>query len=162
MRKEKIFFCRSHYFISILTAMFIHSGDVAIMSGESRLAFHAVPRIFKVGEEIEPPDCLKWLNPKEISQNCKNGEEHLVDKEKETEAKNRQEAKFYKTSKINEGTMIDDEKSELICRCNESENIMDVLLNVSEDEWLPFERYLSRTRININVRQVHSLENVVN
>ncbi|KAJ7389863.1 Nucleic acid dioxygenase alkbh1 [Desmophyllum pertusum] len=41
-------------------ALYVRSGDIIIMSGKSRTAFHAVPRIIKVGNENEPPSCLKW------------------------------------------------------------------------------------------------------
>ena len=46
----------------MFAALYIRSGDILIMSGQSRTAFHAVPRIIKVGDENEPPPCLKWQN----------------------------------------------------------------------------------------------------
>ncbi|XP_053700068.1 nucleic acid dioxygenase ALKBH1 isoform X1 [Synchiropus splendidus] len=37
------------------TAMFMHSGDVMVMSGQSRLLYHAVPRIVPAPEELQDP-----------------------------------------------------------------------------------------------------------
>ncbi|KAM9782605.1 nucleic acid dioxygenase ALKBH1 [Neosynchiropus ocellatus] len=37
------------------TAMFMHSGDVMVMSGQSRLLYHAVPRIVPAPEELRDP-----------------------------------------------------------------------------------------------------------
>ncbi|KAG4077245.1 hypothetical protein HA402_009874 [Bradysia odoriphaga] len=34
------------------TAMFLHSGDIVIMSKESRLCYHAVPRVFKSDDSV--------------------------------------------------------------------------------------------------------------
>ena len=95
------------------------SGDIIVMTKESRLAYHAVPCIVKVGLDIEPPQCLKWndcdnnkdttLSGELCGQNC---DLTTVSKQQQNFAKNQQ-------------------------------------------EWEPFVSYLSRTRININVRQVH-------
>lgn len=97
-------------------ALYIHSGDIVIMSGESRLAFHAVPRILKVGEENQPPEHLKWTEKT--------------------------------TTQENQGRC---------CKSHYEANLRDA----SEEEWRPFAQYLSKTRINVNVRQVHSLGKTV-
>lgn len=81
-------------------AMFLKSGDVIVMSKESRLCYHAVPRIME--------GCLK-------------------------------------TWKIEEDDEINEEvdlNMELICELGK------------ESFWLPFNKYLEDSRININVRQV--------
>lgn len=79
------------------------------MSGESRLAFHAVPRIMKSANDNEPSNELKSCN--------------------------------------------NDTNNSIISRKFESD--------LSQEEWQPFENYLAKTRINVNVRQVHSPGNTV-
>lgn len=79
------------------------------MSGESRLAFHAVPRIMKTGNGNEPPNELKYCN---------------------NQTNNSIASKNYEA-------------------------------DMSQEEWQPFENYLAKTRINVNVRQVHSPGNTV-
>lgn len=39
-------------------ALLLHSGDIVIMSGESRLAFHGVPRVLPPPPETPVPECL--------------------------------------------------------------------------------------------------------
>ena len=39
-------------------ALLLHSGDIVIMSGESRLAFHGVPRVLPPPSESPVPECL--------------------------------------------------------------------------------------------------------
>ncbi|EDO43822.1 predicted protein, partial [Nematostella vectensis] len=85
------------------TALYIRSGDILIMSGEARLAFHAVPRIIQVQTKDNIPE-----------DSCCNPKAFLTQSPPMT-----------------------------------------------EEEWLPFAKYLSRTRINVNVRQVHSLGTTV-
>lgn len=87
------------------------------MSGESRLAFHAVPRIIKTGQDNEPPDALKW-----------------------TEQTTQQECES---------------------KCCKNDFKATSVTDISEQNWSPFAQYLSNTRINVNVRQVHSLGNTV-
>ena len=38
--------------------MMLHSGDIVIMSDESRLAFHGVPKVLPPSTQSEVPDCL--------------------------------------------------------------------------------------------------------
>ena len=58
------------------TAMFLHSGDIIIMGGPARLAYHAVPKILP-GKDGNLPQCLQ-LNPElsastEVSQTSSDG-----------------------------------------------------------------------------------------
>ena len=111
------------------------SGDIIVMTKESRLAYHAVPCIVKVGLDIEPPQCLKWndcdnnkdttLSGELCGQNCDVTTVKIdcpvCDKYHDHDAVSKQQQNFAK----------------------------------NQQEWEPFVSYLSRTRININVRQVH-------
>lgn len=78
------------------------------MSEESRLAFHAVPRIVKTSDDDNPPD---ECNNSNLCNNC--------------------------------------------CKPTQYET------HINHDDWKPFEQYLAKTRINVNVRQVHSPGNTV-
>ncbi|ALC49712.1 AlkB [Drosophila busckii] len=86
------------------SALFLRSGDVLVMSEQSRLCYHAVPRILPT--DLKPwNDCLPPTK--------------------------------------------DDDKAVGHC--------MDTVLysNVYDDQfWLPFEDYITDSRINVNVRQV--------
>lgn len=81
------------------SAIFLKSGDVVVMSKESRLCYHGVPKILKT--ESKPWQLIDY-----------------VDK-----------------------NVPDDYKD---------------VVNICRDEkmWMPFEEYLSQSRININIRQV--------
>lgn len=102
-----------------------------MMTKKSRLAYHAVPCIVKVGIGIEPPQSLKWNDNKDATssgepcgQNCDLTTEMdcpVCDKYHDHEAVIKRQQTFAK----------------------------------NKQEWEPFALYLARTRININVRQVH-------
>ena len=56
-------------------ALLLHSGDIVIMSGESRLAFHGVPRVLPPPPETPLPECLS-LAALERQQQEKEGMKH--------------------------------------------------------------------------------------
>lgn len=112
--------------------MFLESGDVLVMSQQSRLCYHAVPRVMKARQETwnilkqhkELPDDLKGI---EIST---------------------QPSKRMRT----DVTYMSNNEMETALEWS-----MDVVLyqQVSNDlYWTPFKNYLHDSRININVRQV--------
>ena len=108
------------------------------MAGESRVAYHAVPCIIKESSTDEPPEPLKLpLGP--IDAVSDKGSINIGNT----------------TEKQTFDTDICSRRN--ICYCG-SESCHDHLwsyLNMSKNEWEPFAKYLSKTRININVRQVH-------
>ena len=111
------------------------------MSGESRAAFHAVPRIIKVDGPDGLPDCLRW-KPELFSQR---GEVSQTSKEESLRGE---------ISRAREEFQI----AEISCCCKESSRLESrekTKMILSAEEWKPFSIYLSKTRININVRQVH-------
>ena len=104
------------------------SGDVIVMTGESRLAYHAVPCIVKVGNNDEPPECLKW----DVHANGDNMPLLTQTEEKCEKAENEVCSvcrKYYTRSVI-------------------AERLGDFSKNA--EEWGPFASYLATTRININ------------
>ena len=104
------------------------------MTRESRLAYHAVPCIVKVGLEDEPPECLKW--------NDFNTNKYTLPSE-EKQNKNC------------------DSSTDVNCAsCRKYHDHQAVLERLhqfakNKQDWEQFALYLARTRININVRQVH-------
>ncbi|KAM7163875.1 nucleic acid dioxygenase ALKBH1 [Macrochelys suwanniensis] len=48
------------------TAMFMHSGDIMVMSGFSRLLYHAVPRVLPNPEGTALPSCLEQAFPSDF------------------------------------------------------------------------------------------------
>ncbi|GLH15842.1 Putative alkylated DNA repair protein alkB-like protein 1 [Gryllus bimaculatus] len=84
------------------TAMFLHSGDLVIMAGESRLCYHSVPKILPTSENLseEVPCCSP----------CKDC-----------------------------CCILD---ADLFTKCSDNEF------------WEPFKKYIEKSRINLNVRQV--------
>jgi alkylated DNA repair protein alkB family protein 1 len=117
----------------LFLALFVKSGDVIVMTGESRLAYHAVPCIVKVGNDEEPPDCLKW------DEHANGDNMPLL---KQTKEKCEKETDCCS-----------------VCRIFYNSNIIAERLgnfSTNAEEWRPFSSYLATTRININVRQVHA------
>jgi len=56
-------------------AMMLHSGDIVIMSNESRLAFHGVPKVLAPSPQSVMPECLSLAALDQIAQQQK-GPEH--------------------------------------------------------------------------------------
>lgn len=112
--------------------MFLESGDVLVMSRESRLCYHAVPRVMKAREEtwntlIEPP--------------LKSSKESSLEPPVQPNKRLRTEVPCITST---------DTQAAL-------EWGMDPILyhQVTDDIfWSPFKSYLHDSRININVRQV--------
>lgn len=102
------------------------------MSRESRLCYHAVPKIMKTD--------VNWLNsPLEESKEANSNDGDFDAREENTNRKKRRL------------TMPNDTE------CNDAfdENLWNNIVDINE--WQPFGDYISDCRINMNVRQV--LEN---
>ena len=153
------------------------------MSRKSRTAFHAVPRIVKEGNENEPPCCLKWkeglfdvtLSSEEDSDETSIPDENVkfpdvVEKKTvvsqrtcDSSAERNERQLFQEsydnkdTNKFGDISSLESERSETrkVCQCNKNHFCGKSMKSVRSDEWRQFELYLSKTRINVNVRQVH-------
>uniref|UniRef100_A0A1A9VBX9 Fe2OG dioxygenase domain-containing protein n=1 Tax=Glossina austeni TaxID=7395 RepID=A0A1A9VBX9_GLOAU len=107
------------------TALFLESGDVLVMTRESRLCYHAVPRIMKARDDpwneyitLSPSDLLKQTADRRVHKDIAQVE--------------RNDTEFVQWS-------MDLTLYERVC---------------NEAFWLPYKNYLQDSRININVRQV--------
>uniref|UniRef100_A0A1A9W347 Fe2OG dioxygenase domain-containing protein n=1 Tax=Glossina brevipalpis TaxID=37001 RepID=A0A1A9W347_9MUSC len=107
------------------TALFLESGDVLVMTSESRLCYHAVPLIMKAREDSwnahiasKPIDLIKQT----VGKGMRTELDHL----------NSNETEFVQWS----------------TSCLLYEQVC------NEAFWLPYSNYLQDSRLNINVRQV--------
>lgn len=110
-------------------AMYLNSGDISVMMGPSRLAYHAIPRILACSRNIKQQESsMKSTNYVDKSDNSKQNipNDSVVNIED-----------------------FDEINAKNICKINE--NIKRTFLNLN---WQPFEQYLTQSRINLNVRQV--------
>lgn len=122
--------------------MFLHSGDVCVMSGLSRLAYHAVPLV------LPSPDttALACLLTCGCSRQCE------LDKDGELSHEGHEQAHTSGCDGKNGGVKHAGEKlHDCKCHTNESKKIK---LCVSDTEFAPYLEYLKTSRINMNVRQV--------
>lgn len=96
-------------------AIWVRSGDIMLMTNESRLAFHAVPCIITKSMKTAPADIGS----------CPLG------------------------NKVAGLNSVFSEESNGYCWKNQ----------MIEESWNDFAKYISETRININIRQVHKYDN---
>ena len=143
------------------------------MSGKSRTVFHAVPRIVKVGNENEPPPCLKWkdglfsndvtLSPEEDSEESSIPDENVkfpdvVEKtavSQRTWASNaeRTEKPLFQESYDNKNTNKFGDIGSLArvcietsegCQCNKNNFSGQSMKTVNSDEWRQFDCQLGQ------------------
>lgn len=109
-------------------AVFLRSGDIAIMSRHSRLSYHAVPRVMH-----EPEAAQRWQR---LQRQPDAG----------PPAKRARTAEEATANCVANGAEREDD-----------EQLVDAALWRSvadENDWRPFGEYAAECRININVRQV--------
>ena len=168
-------------------ALYVRSGDIIIMSGKSRTAFHAVPRIVKVGKEDEPPSCLKWKDGLFVNDVTVTSEVNLDDSSVPDEnveildaqeennighitsvySAERSEKPLFQEpcdNKVMSEFGNDSEDTEITegFQCNKINFCGKSMETLTSEEWRQFEIYLSKTRINVNVRQVHKKGKTMN
>lgn len=117
--------------------LLLNSGDIVIMSGPSRLAYHGVPRVLTPSSTHTVPYCLR----REQLENC------ACTKTRGT--KSESELTTVKVSRRKDEHVTECGKNSA---CQEACPVCYQLANL----WNMFVEYLSVSRININVRQVVS------
>lgn len=155
--------------------LFLHSGDICLMTGPARLSYHAVPRIlpgdsrhlklcFYGDQEMQESDIRN--SEESTSKTEENSIIQKIDKldSEEPEEDPYSERTYQKPPKINIvqsdfGKLCENEN--LIatptvkgnnCTVNELQELMNFV--VSDMIWEPFQAYLNVSRVNVNVRQV--------
>jgi len=127
----------------------LQSGDIAIMSDESRLSYHGVPKILPARTETWNISSLDTLN---VTTACKH------DEEKES---------FHKKIKLDDSSSIISQQknstplSPLSSFKHDCDNFQatindrDILSRLQNTAWTPFlQNYICKSRINLNIRQV--------
>lgn len=123
-------------------AMFIHSGDIVVMSQQSRLAYHGVPKILSFCSNYGSfiPSCLSEAELVQRMQQIQTMEPCcLVEMHKPTGAEGLSTDKL----KRNDKSIYD------------FRDILKFDYCWLQTSWRCFEQYLATTRININIRQVY-------
>lgn len=123
----------------------LRSGDVVIMSGESRLAYHGVPKIISPLKELVPlslsaqtllssSTCVHCCESRQFTPGAKetSGEQTTPVAQKDRGGQDKEELAGKRTAQY--------------CCCVENE---------LATSWTDFMSYLSVSRINVNVRQVN-------
>ena len=154
-------------------AMYLRSGDIVVMMGPSRLAYHAIPRILSRDQELVRK-CFKLEKTNDTDQGeTENCDEAIVPSD---------------SRDISVATNIQDKQTLEQCCCNEllleceqvgksesdnspgvcskqrnkklsnvddvNKHIRETMQHLSDDIWEPFNEYLNTNRINMNIRQV--------
>lgn len=147
-------------------AMFVDSGDILVLSGESRLSYHAVPRIMSDAERLSScrvvtrdnngSDCTPiasnaTLVPERTKHSTAGG---VLNEEKELhcycdQTSGLNQECFAKKHTFPQQHYCDNCLSALMLELNT--NMNQVLETLS---WTQFQLFLSKRRINLNVRQV--------
>ena len=104
----------------LFPAMWVRSGDIMLMTGQSRTAFHAVPCILTKPTETTPSDIGTCQLVRNENTNCYD----------------------------------DDDNDEDDCSCMGKHDRL-WTNEMKQPDWNDFSNYLSNTRINVNIRQVH-------
>ena len=121
-------------------ALLLNSGDIVVMSGESRLAYHGVPKIlpyFKEGDFVSKSDRPSILCPESLLKPVFETQSCCACGFRPTEMM---------VDQSNAAEMCDGEAEKRGCPCCEE------LIKM----WQLFESYVSVSRINVNIRQVVS------
>lgn len=115
-------------------AMFIHSGDIVVMSEQSRLAYHGVPKILAPSNYGTPiPSCLSEVELVQRIQQIQLMEPFCSEVQKPD------------TNPVNSVKL----------KQNDFKDILKFDYYQLQTNWRYFEQYLASTRININIRQVY-------
>lgn len=158
-------------------AVFVDSGDILIMSGQSRLAYHAVPRILTESERpsgcravacvVDVPaddDTIKSASTNAQRFNCDtapNLECFNAGFTCQSEQNARIESKC--TAEPVCLTTGSNAPSQIFPLCQYDNATLGAMMNslnsdmdgiINSIDWTPFEQFLSKRRINLNVRQV--------
>ncbi|KAH3856758.1 hypothetical protein DPMN_099352, partial [Dreissena polymorpha] len=145
------------------TAVFLHSGDIVLMTKQARLSYHAVPRILP-GNPEHLHNCFygdddviitESQGDKSIQQYVESsGDSNEIDPYSDTANQKpphinivQSDSASHKEDVVETPTMKGNN-----CSVDELGVIMDEVLQGLD--WAPFHEYLNVSRVNVNVRQV--------
>lgn len=143
-------------------ALLLHSGDIVIMSGESRLAFHGVPRVLPPPPETPVPECLSLaaLERQQRQQQEKEGMKHsnyscCICGAMEAAIHRHTDHHYDATGLCDSRTHMNPPVSFPCCDPPKTDTGCPSCQQLVSG-WAQFVQYLSVSRINVNVRQVVS------
>lgn len=123
-------------------AVYLRDGDVVIMSGKARMSYHAVPKVLP--QDFTPEHHSKAATAR------------VDDSGLSADTHNNSASLSTCTKRPCDSNTNSDHSTRKRCK-SESEGrcVTDMINSVEKSEfWFPFQRYLSTSRININVRQM--------
>ena len=132
------------------SAVFLRHGDICVMAGASRLAYHAVPKILPPLSRCPP----KAISSPKTTPSCQSSCMSAV-----TNPLTNQ-----KCSCNEEGCLADAQTNQCSCSKNGCRNVcfdssldeinQNIIKTLKELKRTPFDSYLKSSRINVNIRQV--------
>ncbi|XP_045167903.2 nucleic acid dioxygenase ALKBH1-like isoform X2 [Mercenaria mercenaria] len=160
--------------------LFLHSGDICLMTGKARLSYHAVPRILpgkkerlnlcfygdskrngvSSGDHMKPDDTDKEHQAELDRKNDQfsQGEDSEMEDDpygggidQKPPSINIIQSEMTKSS-LDENVIVTPTVKGSNCSVNELADLMDSV--IEKTKWEPFHLYMERSRINVNVRQV--------
>ena len=144
-------------------AIYLRSGDMAVMMGPRRLAYHAIPRVlacdrssvrecFKLPSTDSPNDHLPSHESTNDSLTHSEDSKRTQDKLSSDNVTIRCEGCDASASSTRDNLHCKDCAALQISKLNA--DIDSVMMYLTDDVWKPFAQYLDSSRINMNVRQV--------
>ena len=122
-------------------AMFIHSGDIVVMSAQSRLAYHGVPKILSpTNHGSTVSSCLSEVELAQRIQQIQAMEPFCLAEMQKLDAA--EPMNCVKAKKDNRSNF-------------DFKDILNFDYHWLQTNWRYFEQYLATTRINVNIRQVY-------
>ena len=134
--------------------VFLHSGDIVVMSGASRLAYHAVPRIISTAARLLP--WSKAEKPHSEKGTCSHHEQISTSDSKNVGGRDWSQC----DSSAGDDTLLKPFINSELAQNSESQlewfkNINSYIdESVKNSNFELFHKYLQQIRINMNVRQV--------
>ena len=147
--------------------LFLHSGDICLMTGKARLSYHAVPRILP-GKKQHLRSC--FYGDGETNSETSVNQTEVDNKNDSFSAKDDSDVEDdpysggtnQKPPSINivQSEMTGSDENVIVtptvkgnnCSVKELGNLMQTV--IESTNWEPFDKYMEKSRINVNVRQV--------
>ena len=151
-------------------AIVLHSGDVVVMSGQSRVAYHGVPKIITPSASTPVPESLNRCTLLDCAQRfALIQQDGLADSTCHVCGRERRWASVTKHAVVKDvfNSPLKDTSPAGMSASPTSADLsvspakrlkrasVDICCSELVREWTHFEKYLSTSRININVRQVN-------
>ena len=146
--------------------LLLNSGDIVVMSGESRLAYHGVPRVLPPSPDHPVPDCLTaealvsctcWRAAKVESHWTETTGGRSPDGQIKVSSSNKICAEVERVCDTDCATGVALTQGRSFgCGLRDSSDLCCCVCGRLADSWDAFVDYLSVSRVNINLRQVVS------